>query len=165
MPTPPSAVQRRSTRSGSPYEDVFGFSRGVRVGDVVHVAGTGPVWPDGACDPDPAVQARRCWEIAATALRDLGADLGHVVRTRMYVTDAAVANEVGRVHGEVFGAIRPAATMVVVAGLVDPRWHVEVEVEALVSQGGFDPSTASERVAATTRGTAPSPRFRASPEG
>ena len=72
------------------------------------------------------------------------------------MTDAAVANEVGRVHGEVFGAIRPAGTMVVVAGLVDPRWHVEVVVEALVSQEGFDPSTASEGVAATTRGTAPS---------
>jgi enamine deaminase RidA (YjgF/YER057c/UK114 family) len=143
MPTPPSAVQRRSTRSGSPYEDVFGFSRGVRVGDVVHVAGTGPVWPDGACDPDPAVQARRCWEIAATALRDLGAELEHVVRTRMYVTDAAVTDEIGRVHGEVFGAVRPAATMVVVAGLVDPRWHVEVEVEALVSEEALDPSTAS----------------------
>ena len=143
MPTPPSGVRRRSTRSGSPCEEVFGFSRGVRVGDVVHVAGTGPVWPDGACDPDPAVQARRCWEIAVTALRDLGADLGHVVRTRMYVTDAAAINEVGRVHGEVFGAVRPAATMVVVAGLVDPRWHVEVEVEALVSEEGFDPSTGS----------------------
>lgn len=115
MPTPPSAVKRRSTRSGSPYED--------------------------ACDPDPAVQARRCWEIAATALRDLGADPGHVVRTRMYVTDAAVTDEVGRVHGEVFDAVRPAATMVVVAGLVHPRWHVEVEAEALVSEEGFDPST------------------------
>lgn len=88
MPEPPSAVRRRSSLSGSPYEEVFGFTRGVRVGDVVYVAGTGPVWPDGACDPDPAVQARRCWEIAATALRDLGADVGHVVRTRVYVTDA-----------------------------------------------------------------------------
>jgi enamine deaminase RidA (YjgF/YER057c/UK114 family) len=136
MPTPPSAARRRSTRSDSPYEDAFGFSRGVRVGDVVHVAGTGPVWPDGACDPDPAIQARRCREIAAVALRDLGADLGHVVRTRMYVIDVAVTNEVGRVHGEVFGAVRPAATMVVVAALVDPRWHVEVEVEALVTGDG-----------------------------
>jgi enamine deaminase RidA (YjgF/YER057c/UK114 family) len=143
MPTPPSAARRRSTRSGSPYEDAFGFSRGVRVGDVVHVAGTGPVWPDGACDPDPAIQARRCWEITATALRDLGADLGHVVRTRMYVTDVAVTNEVGRVHGEVFGAVRPAATMVVVTALVDPRWHVEVEVEALVSDEGSGLSTPS----------------------
>ena len=140
MPTPPSPIRRSSARSGSPYEEAFGFSRGVRVGDVVHIAGTGPVWPDGACDPDPAAQARRCWEIAATALHDLGADLEHVVRTRMYVTDAAVTDEVGRVHGEVFGAIRPAATMVVVAGLVDPRWHVEVEVEALVTNEGRDPS-------------------------
>ena len=139
MPEPLSAVQRRATRSGSPYEELFGFSRGVRVGGVVHVAGTGPVWPDGTCDPDPAVQARRCWEIAAAALRDLGADLEHVVRTRMYVTDPAVTDEVGRVHGEVFGAIRPAATMVVVAGLVDPRWHVEVEVEALWSEESSDP--------------------------
>jgi enamine deaminase RidA (YjgF/YER057c/UK114 family) len=143
MSTPPSADRRRSSRSGSPYEDVFGFSRGVRVGDVVHVAGTGPVWPDGACDPDPAVQAHRCWEIAATALRDLGADLSHVVRTRMYVTDVTVTDEVGRVHGDVFGAVRPAATMVVVAGLVDPRWHVEVEVEALVTEEGVDPTVAA----------------------
>lgn len=132
MPHAPSSSWRRATRSGSPYEDRFGFSRGVRVGAVVHIAGTGPVWPDGACDPDPAVQARRCWEIATTALRDLGADIDHVVRTRMYVTDATLAEEIGRVHAEVFGAVRPAATMVVVQSLVDPRWHVEVEVEALV---------------------------------
>lgn len=124
MPTPPAPAQRRSSRSGSPYEDAFGFSRGVRVGDTVHIAGTGPVWPDGTCDPDPAVQARRCLAIALTALRDLGADLDQVVRTRMYVTDAAVTDAVGRVHGEVFDAVRPAATMVIVAGLVDPRWHV-----------------------------------------
>ena len=139
MSTPPPAVRRRSVNSGSPYEEAFGFSRGMRVGDVVHIAGTGPVWLDGACDPDPAVQARRCWEIVATALRDLGADPGHVVRTRMYVTDVAVTDEVGRAHGEVFGTIRPAATMVVVAGLVDPRWHVEVEVEALWSEESSDP--------------------------
>ena len=92
MHTSPSPIRRSSARSGSPYEEAFGFSRGVRVGDVVHIAGTGPVWPDGACDPDPAAQARRCWEIAATALRKLDADLGHVVATRLSVADPAITN-------------------------------------------------------------------------
>jgi enamine deaminase RidA (YjgF/YER057c/UK114 family) len=121
---------RHQVRSASPYEDAFGFSRAVRVGDRIHVAGTGPVWPDGACDPDPAVQARRCFEIVADALADAGGTLADVVRTRMYLTDVEVSDVVGRVHGELFGDIRPVATMVVVAGLVDPRWYVEVEAEA-----------------------------------
>ena len=95
--------------------------------------------------------------MAATALRDLGADLEHVVRTRMYVTDPAVTDKIGRVHGEVFGAIRPAATMVVVAGLVDPRWHIEVEVDALLSEHGCDPSPAQEQEAAATQAAAQRP--------
>jgi enamine deaminase RidA (YjgF/YER057c/UK114 family) len=124
---------RHQVRSASPYEDTFGFSRAVRVGDRIHVAGTGPVWPDGACDPDPAVQTRRCFEIVADALADAGGTLADVVRTRMYLTDVEVSDVVGRVHGELFGDIRPVATMVVVAGLVDPRWYVEVEAEAQLS--------------------------------
>jgi PhzF family phenazine biosynthesis protein len=123
---------RRRVRSGSPYEEAFGFSRALRVGDTVYVSGTGPVWPDGSCDPDAATQARRCFEIVAAALAAIGGSLADVVRTRMYVTDAAVADAVGRVHGEVFGMIRPAATLVVVSALVDPRWWVEVEAEAHV---------------------------------
>ena len=118
--------------SGSPYEPVVGFSRAVRVGDRVLVAGTAPVWPDGSCDPDPGVQARRCLEIVVAALREAGAEPRHVVRTRMYLANAADWEAIGRMHGEVFRDVRPAATMVVVAGLLDPRWKVEMEAEAVV---------------------------------
>jgi enamine deaminase RidA (YjgF/YER057c/UK114 family) len=92
------------------------------------------VWPDGHVDTDPAVQARRCWEIALTALEELGGDVHDVVRTRQYVVRAELADAVGSVHGEVFGEVRPASTMVVVAGLLDPRWLVEVEADAVVGQ-------------------------------
>lgn len=122
---------RQSVRSGSPYEATIGFSRAVRVGDVIHVSGTAPVWPDGHCDPDPEVQADRCFEIIAEALAGLGATLDDVVRTRMYITDPAVADAVGRAHARAVGKARPAATMVVVAGLLDPRWVVEIEADAV----------------------------------
>jgi enamine deaminase RidA (YjgF/YER057c/UK114 family) len=122
-------------QSGSPFEATIGFSRAVRVGDRVTVSGTAPVWPSGEVDPDPAAQARRCWEIVTAALAELGAVPGDVIRTRMYLTDAAHADAVGAVHGEIFGATRPAATMVVVAALLDPRWLVEVEAEAVLTTG------------------------------
>lgn len=125
--------ERHRVSSGSPYEAPIGFSRAVRVGDRVLVSGTGPVWPDGECDPDPQVQAARCLEIAMTALSQAGGTPADVVRTRMYVTDADDWEAVGRAHGAVFGAVRPAATMVVVAGLVDPRWKVEIELEAVLA--------------------------------
>jgi len=96
------------------------------------VSGTAPIWPDGSCDPDPAVQARRCLEIILAALREAGAEAGDVVRTRMFLVSAADSDAVGRVHGEVFGEIRPASTMVVVAALLDPCWKVEIEAEAIV---------------------------------
>ncbi len=118
--------------SGSPFEATIGFSRAVRVGDRVLVAGTAPVWPDGSCDPDPAVQTRRVLEIIVAALREAGAGPEHVVRTRTYLVDAGDANAVGQAHGAVFGAVRPASTMVVVAALLDPRWRVEMEAEAIV---------------------------------
>ncbi len=124
---------RQRISSGSPYEAPIGFSRAVRVGDRVLVSGTGPVWPDGECDPDPLTQAARCFDIALEALSQAGATAADVVRTRMYVTDAADWQAVGRAHGQVFGEVRPAATMVVVAGLVDPRWRVEIEMEAVVA--------------------------------
>jgi enamine deaminase RidA (YjgF/YER057c/UK114 family) len=126
-----TARERERASSGSPYEPTIGFSRAVRVGDRVIVAGTAPVWPDGSCDPDVEVQARRCFEIVGAALEQLGARLDDVVRTRMFLTSATDADAVGRVHGETFAATRPAATMVVVAGLLDPRWRVEVEAEAV----------------------------------
>jgi enamine deaminase RidA (YjgF/YER057c/UK114 family) len=125
-------MDRRHARSGSPYEDRMGFSRAVRVGNTVSVAGTAPVWPDGGVDPDPAVQARRCWEIALAALEELDGRPEDVTRTRMYVVAADVAEAVGNVHGEFFGDVRPASTMVVVAGLLDPRWLVEIELDAIV---------------------------------
>ena len=125
---------RQRVSSGSPYEEPIGFSRAVRVGDRVLVSGTGPVWPDGSCDPDPYVQATRCVEIALAAVAEAGGRAADVVRTRMYVTDAEHWQAVGRAHGDVFGTVRPAATMVVVAGLVDPRWLVEIELEAIVEQ-------------------------------
>lgn len=125
---------RQRVSSGSPYEEPIGFSRAVRVGDRVLVSGTGPVWPDGSCDPDPYVQATRCVEIALAAVAEAGGRAEDVVRTRMYVIDAEHWQAVGRAHGDVFGTVRPAATMVVVAGLVDPRWLVEIELEAIVEQ-------------------------------
>jgi enamine deaminase RidA (YjgF/YER057c/UK114 family) len=126
------STPRRSAGSGSPFERRYGFSRAVRAGDRVIVAGSAPIWPDGSCDPDPRAQARRCCEIIAAALAELGAGTADVVRTRMFVTDAAHAEAVGAVHREFFGSAAPAATMVVVAGLLDPRWVVEIEAEAQV---------------------------------
>lgn len=124
---------RTRVQGGSPYEARYGFSRAVRVGDRVLVAGTAPIWPDGSCDPDPAAQARRCLEIIVAALREAGAAPEHVVRTRMFITDPDDADAVGAAHGEVFGEVRPAATMVVVAALLDPRWKVEIEAEAIIA--------------------------------
>ncbi len=125
-------MSRSHAASGSPYEQTIGFSRAVRVGGTIAVSGTAPVWPGGEVDPDVTAQARRCWEIALAALDELGGAPDDVIRTRQYVVDAADADAVGAVHGEIFGDIRPASTMVVVAGLLDPRWRVEVEVDAIV---------------------------------
>ena len=120
---------RRRASSGSPFEPTIGFSRAIRVGDRILVSGTGPV---GADDADVATQMRRCVEIVRQALEELGGSLDDVVRTRMYLLDASDWEAVGQVHGEAFAAARPAATMVVVKGLLDPRWSVEMEAEALV---------------------------------
>jgi enamine deaminase RidA (YjgF/YER057c/UK114 family) len=125
-------VPRQRIRSGSPFEATIGFSRALRVGNRVIVSGTAPIWQDGSCDPDPEVQAQRCLDIILTALREAGAGAEHVVRTRTYLTDAAFADAVGRAHGAVFGEIRPASTMIVVSGLLDPRWKVEIEAEAVI---------------------------------
>jgi enamine deaminase RidA (YjgF/YER057c/UK114 family) len=125
-------LDRTNISSGSPYEPIIGFSRAVRIGHRVLVAGTAPVWSDGSCDADPGVQTRRCLEIILAALHEAGAGPQHVVRTRMYMTNAADWEAIGRAHGEVFGEVRPAATMVVVAALLDARWKVEIEAEAMV---------------------------------
>lgn len=134
-------------RSGSPYEDTIGFSRAIRIGDRVLVSGTAPVPPSGQpVEESVAGQLRRCGEIIGAALENLGAGLGDVVRTRIFITDASDAEEIGAAHREVFGASRPVATMVVVAALLDPAWKVEVEAEALVGvsvAGGIRASPAS----------------------
>lgn len=121
---------RRNIGGSSPYEPTIGFSRAVRMGDRVLVSGTAPIWPDGSCDPDPYVQAKRCLEIILASLTEAGAGPEHVVRTRSFLTDASYWQAVGKAHGEVFADVRPASTMVVVAGLLDERWKVEMEAEA-----------------------------------
>jgi enamine deaminase RidA (YjgF/YER057c/UK114 family) len=128
----PGVTERRRIASGSPFEPTIGFSRAVRAGDRVVVSGTGPVVPAGRCPDDAGDQARRCFEIIAAALAEAGASLDDVVRTRMYITAATHADAVGTVHGEVLGHVRPAATMVIVAGLLDPAWKVEIEAEAVL---------------------------------
>ncbi len=126
---------RRRVAGPSPHEARIGFSRAIRVGDRVLVAGTAPVWKDGACDPDPGVQARRCIEIIKTALEEAGASLSDVVRTRQFIVDIDDAEAVGAAHAEAFGETRPVSTMVLVAGLLDPRWRVEIEAEAVIRPG------------------------------
>jgi enamine deaminase RidA (YjgF/YER057c/UK114 family) len=125
-------VERRLISSGSPYESIAGFSRAVRVGSHVFVAGTAPIMPGGGEPPSDAYgQTRRCLEIIEAALEEAGARVEDVVRTRVYATQAEVFDEFARAHGEVFAEIRPASTFVVVNSLADPRWLVELEAEAV----------------------------------
>jgi enamine deaminase RidA (YjgF/YER057c/UK114 family) len=121
---------RQKISGSSPFEPVIGFSRAVRVGNVVHVSGTGPV---GADDADASTQTRHTLEIIRDALEKAGATMQDVVRTRMYLTHVEDWEAVGKAHGEVFGTIRPAATMIVVAKLLNPTWRVEVEADAIIS--------------------------------
>ena len=123
---------RQLISSGSPYEEAIGFSRAVRVGDRVIVAGTAPNWPDGEVDPDVEAQTDRCIEIMLAALAEAGASADDVVRTRTFLVDAADWEATGRSHGRYLRDARPASTMVVVSGFVDPRWKVEMEAEAII---------------------------------
>jgi len=126
---------RRLVSSGSPYEPTIGFSRAVRDGRHVFVAGTCAVMPDGGEPPPDAYgQARRCLEIIVGALADAGAAPEHVVRTRTFLVEAGDWEAVGRAHGEVFGDVRPASTMIVASALLDPRWLVEIEADALLPE-------------------------------
>jgi|SRR5580658_9324508 enamine deaminase RidA (YjgF/YER057c/UK114 family) len=120
---------RQNISGGSPYEPIIGFSRAVCVENKVYLAGTGPV---GAESEDAAGQTRRIFAIAEKALGEGGASLHHVVRTRIYLTHVEDWEAVGRVHGEYFSQIRPAATMVVVAALLNPAWRVEIEMDAVI---------------------------------
>ena len=126
-------MSRRLITSGSPFEPVIGFSRAVVEGHHVVVAGTAPIMPDGGDPPADAFgQARRVLEIILAALAEAGAGPEHVVRTRTYLTDVADWEAAGRAHGEVFAEVRPASTMVVVSGFLDPRWVVEMEADAVL---------------------------------
>ena len=122
---------RQNFSGGSPFEPIIGFSRAVRVGNAVHLSGTGPV---GADNEDAAGQTRRIFAIAAEALARAGSSLDHVVRTRMYLTHAEDWEAVGRVHGEFFSEVRPAATMVIVARLLNPAWRIEIEMDAVIPE-------------------------------
>lgn len=124
-------MERSLVPAISPFADTVGYSRAVRAGANVYVAGTAPVGCDSA---DPYDQAKRCLEIVVSALGELGAGPEHVVRTRAYITDASDWEAVGRAHGEVFGDVRPATTMLVVVGLLDPSWKVEIEADAVLPE-------------------------------
>jgi enamine deaminase RidA (YjgF/YER057c/UK114 family) len=128
------AMARMRVSSGSPYEEQYGFSRGIRVGDRIEIAGTAPIPPPGEAVAGTAhAQMLRCGHIAIAALGDLGATAADVVRTVVYITDPADADEIGRAHAELFGEAAPVATMVVVQQLLDEAWKVEIEVSAIVS--------------------------------
>jgi enamine deaminase RidA (YjgF/YER057c/UK114 family) len=122
---------RQNIPGYSPYEPIIGFSRAVRIGNTIHVSGTGPVGADQANASD---QTRHVLTIIQKILEQAGAKLEDVVRTRMYLTHVDDWEDVGRVHGEFFGTIRPAATMVVVAKLLNPAWRIEIEAEAVLSE-------------------------------
>jgi enamine deaminase RidA (YjgF/YER057c/UK114 family) len=126
-------VERQNIPGHAPLEPVVGYSRAVRVGELVWVSGTAPIPPDGADPPStPYEQARLCLEIISGALERAGARLEDVVRTRIYVVDADVFDDVARAHGEVFGEILPATSGLVVKALLDPRWLVEIEADAIL---------------------------------
>ena len=123
--------ERQNIPGTSPYEPIIGFSRAVRVGRHVMVSGTGPVGED---DSGVAEQTAQCLTIIAGVLKEAGTSFEHIVRTRIYLTDVNDWEAAGRVHGKFFSLIKPAATMVVVAALLDPRWKVEIEVDALIPE-------------------------------
>lgn len=153
-------LERQRISSGAPWEGTVGYSRAIRVGQHVHVSGTTGLGPDGRVvgPGDPAAQTRQAFQIIEQALRAAGARLSDVVRTRMFVTDISRWQEYARVHGELFAEIRPAATMVEVARLIDPAMMVEIEVEAEIGPRRSSGSTSRSR--RERPGRAPSSRSR-----
>lgn len=127
-------TERQCISSGGPWELIVGYCRAVRIDNQVWVSGTAPQWPDDIVDPDPAAQARRCFDIIATALEEAGGTLDDIVRTRVFLTSPSDFDAVSRVHGELLGRVRPANTTVVVAQLMNPAWKVEIEADALLGQ-------------------------------
>ncbi len=130
-------MSRQSVSSGSPYEESIGFTRAVRIGDLIAVSGTAPIAEGGgcACPGDLYGQTLRCLEIARQAIEDLGGSLSDVYRTRIMLTDISRWEDAGRAHGDVFRTIKPASTFVEVKGLIRPEWLVEIEVDAKISTG------------------------------
>ena len=126
-------MERRLIPGHTPYERVVGYARAVVAGGEVHVAGTAPIPAEGDPPEGAYEQMRLCLELVGAALAQAGVGFADVVRTRIYLTDAGDWQEVGRAHGEVFSEIRPASTAVVVKALLDPRWRVELEAEAVLS--------------------------------
>lgn len=125
-------MERRNITGHSPHEQLVGFSRAVVAGREVRVAGTAPIPRSGDPPGDAYGQAKLCLEIIGGALAEAGASFEDVVRTRLYLVDAGDYDDVARAHGEVFSAIRPASTALVVKALLDPRWRVEVEADAVL---------------------------------
>jgi enamine deaminase RidA (YjgF/YER057c/UK114 family) len=129
-------MTKQRASSGSPYEDSIGFCRAVRTGNRIVVAGTGPIAADGstAAPGDAYGQAKRCFEIIAAAIANLGGDMKDVVRTRMFLVNVEDWEKARRAHGEAFAGIKPAATMVAVKALIGSDWLIEIEAEAEVEE-------------------------------
>jgi len=124
-------THRKNIPGTSPFEPIIGFSRAVRIGNHVHVSGTGPV---GADDADVSEQTDQCLTLIAAALKNAGSSIEHIYRTRMYLTHAEDWEAAGRIHCKFFSVIRPAATMVVVAALLNPKWRIEIEADAFIPE-------------------------------
>ena len=126
-------MTRRLVPAVSPFAETVGYSRALRDGEHVYVAGTAAIYPDDVeTPPDAYLQAKRCLEIIVTALAEVGASAADVVRTRVYLLRAEDWQDVGRAHGEIFGDVRPATAFLVISGLLDPRWLVEIEADAIL---------------------------------
>ena len=127
-------MHRKSVSTGSPYEPIVGISRAVRIGNVISVSGTAPIGVDGKtiAPGDAASQARRCFEISLQAISELGADINDVIRTRMMLTRIEDWELVARIHGEIFGDVRPTSTILQVSRLIDPEWLIETELDAVI---------------------------------